>query len=508
MAFRLQLLVALIGGAAAAGHKANWSAVCDLETARAVAEKAARTSSRAVRAALPRTPTLRLSVEGGPSNDGVPLTVPAGKVVHATYVGGGKRHLTTAISVDGVPSCPGTGHESTVAVEMSVPTTRSLRKRGHHHRHRFKRHTSHEHESKYSTLRPSERVVIDAVLCDGRKKIAKQRAVTRVVEAKSLGLCRSSVPSPRKPPRANPRALLALLEGRKSEARSLLSNAAETLVRRLERRGVLCDKTRLCDARVLPSCPAGCRVRDANASCVFAHLVVENKKELEHLPKTCVEVCFSKLAIKYVWRADVSRGGDERDKLALERCRILHIHKLAAWFQEHRSAAPFQAASEGKRSVPVPAAQSLDRCAVVGSGHALRCGSPWGGTIDSYDAVFRVNKVQLQTENRNAYSCKVGARVDFAINALTVGQFEELVNNSIAEKFLAQHVEVLDSLSGLGLCGNQAVNFVIVETFRNLQAIEAPLRGRRRVDGVESPRHRADAVTGTTSRRWRGASEI
>jgi len=77
-------------------------------------------------------------------------------------------------------------------------------------------------------------------------------------------------------------------------------------------------------------------------------------------------------------------------------------------------------------------------------------GSPWGGTIDSYDAVFRVNKVQLQTENRNAYSCKVGARVDFAINALTVGQFEELVNNSIAEKFLSQHKDVLHSLAGLG----------------------------------------------------------
>ena len=372
VAFSLQLLVALIGGAAAAGHKANWSAVCDLETTRAAAEKASRSTIKAVRVAAPRTPTLRLSVEGGPSNDGVPLTVAAGKVVHATYVGGGKRHLTTAISVDGVPSCPGTGHESTVAVEMSVPTTRSLRKRGHH-RHRFKRHKDHVHESKYSEISPSERVVIDAVLCDGRKKLAKQRAVTRVVEAKSLGLCRSSVPSPRKPPRPQPLALLALLEGRKSEARSLLSNAAETLVRRLERRGVLCDKTRLCDARVLPSCPAGCKARDANASCVFAHLV-DDWKEYKHVPKTCVEVCFSKLAIKYVWRADVSRGGDARDKLALERCRILHIHKLAAWWSRHREAAPFSAAAEGARSVPVPGAQSLDRCAVVGSGHSLRCG--------------------------------------------------------------------------------------------------------------------------------------
>ena len=42
-----------------------------------------------------------------------------------------------------------------------------------------------------------------------------------------------------------------------------------------------------------------------------------------------------------------------------------------------------------------------------------------------------------------------------------------------------------------------------------LHAIElSQLRRQRRVDGVESPRHRADAVMGTTSRRWRGASEL
>ena len=245
VALRLQLLVALIGGAAAAGHKANWSAVCELETARGAVEKAARTS-RLARTAPIQTPTLRLSVEGGPSNDGVvPLTVAAGRVVHATYLGGGKRHLTTAISVDGKPSCPGTGHRSKVALEMPVPTTRSLRKRGRHHRHRFKRHKDHVHESKYSEISPSERVVIDAVLCDGRKKIAKQRAVTRVVEGRALGLCRSSVPSPPMPPRPQPLALLSLL-ARKHEARSLISKAVLELARRLERRGVLCDRTRLC----------------------------------------------------------------------------------------------------------------------------------------------------------------------------------------------------------------------------------------------------------------------
>ena len=43
----------------------------------------------------------------------------------------------------------------------------------------------------------------------------------------------------------------------------------------------------------------------------------------------------------------------------------------------------------------------------------------------------------------------------------------------------------------------------------SLQAIEPTrARGQRRVDGVESPRHRADAATETTSRPWRGAPEI
>ena len=38
---------------------------------------------------------------------------------------------------------------------------------------------------------------------------------------------------------------------------------------------------------------------------------------------------------------------------------------------------------------------------------------------------------------------------------------------------------------------------IIAETFVNLYAVELPqLRGRRRVDGVEPPSHRADAVTG------------
>ena len=48
---------------------------------------------------------------------------------------------------------------------------------------------------------------------------------------------------------------------------------------------------------------------------------------------------------------------------------------------------------------------------------------------------------------------------------------------------------------------SSAVLGIIAETLVNLHAIEPPqLRRQRRVDGVESPRHRADTVTGTTSR--------
>ena len=46
-------------------------------------------------------------------------------------------------------------------------------------------------------------------------------------------------------------------------------------------------------------------------------------------------------------------------------------------------------------------------------------------------------------------------------------------------------------------------------TFVNLHAIELTQSQRqRRVDGLKTPRHRADAATETASRRWRGAPEI
>ena len=68
---------------------------------------------------------------------------------------------------------------------------------------------------------------------------------------------------------------------------------------------------------------------------------------------------------------------------------------------------------------------------------------------------------------------------------------------------LVEYVPVWKSTSELGYLRN------IAWTFVRLHAIEPTWpRGQCRVDGVESPRHRADAATESTSRRWRGAPEI
>ena len=77
----------------------------------------------------------------------------------------------------------------------------------------------------------------------------------------------------------------------------------------------------------------------------------------------------------------------------------------------------------------------------------------------------------------------------------------------------AELVLARQRLERTALCGNQPVSQVILRniawTFVSLHAIEPTWpRGQCRVDGVESPRHRADAATESTSRRWRGAPEI
>ena len=59
----------------------------------------------------------------------------------------------------------------------------------------------------------------------------------------------------------------------------------------------------------------------------------------------------------------------------------------------------------------------MERCAVVLSGHSLRCGEPWGGLIDStyYDGVFRANWMSIKRTTREKMASFVGSRVDVAL---------------------------------------------------------------------------------------------
>ena len=82
--------------------------------------------------------------------------------------------------------------------------------------------------------------------------------------------------------------------------------------------------------------------------------------------------------------------------------------------------------------------------------------------------------------------------------AADVGQ--TVVSNRSFEKLAALDPDVV-------FCVEIISELLSAETFVSLNAIEQTQEWRRpRVDGLESTRHRADAVTGT-SRRWRGASE-
>ena len=80
--------------------------------------------------------------------------------------------------------------------------------------------------------------------------------------------------------------------------------------------------------------------------------------------------------------------------------------------------------SESTPRVDTPfGAQSLRRCAFVGSGHDLRCGAARGREIDSlqlYDAVFRANNAQQldHPQGHFIHPRRAGRRTDFRTNCL------------------------------------------------------------------------------------------
>ena len=90
------------------------------------------------------------------------------------------------------------------------------------------------------------------------------------------------------------------------------------------------------------------------------------------------------------------------------------------------------------------------------------------------------------------------------LKGLVTAKNERLRGRALARQDKERALEpVWKSTSELGYLRN------IAWTFVRLHAIEPTWpRGQCRVDGAESPRHRADAATESTLRRWRGAPEI
>jgi len=98
---------------------------------------------------------------------------------------------------------------------------------------------------------------------------------------------------------------------------------------------------------------------------------------------------------------------------------------------------------------------------------------------------------------RRAVEIKHGRIAMMAFIGMIVEELGVTFPGSINLDGSVQFADILKDGMGFALCGNQPVS---LEPTRS--------RGQRRVDGVESPRHRADAATGTTPGRWRGAPEI
>ena len=85
---------------------------------------------------------------------------------------------------------------------------------------------------------------------------------------------------------------------------------------------------------------------------------------------------------------------------------------------------------------------------------------------------------------------------------VTLLRFHPTANNVLASVSADMAVKARDGVEIIILRN-------VAWTFVNIHAIE-PTRSRRqrRVDGLKTPRHRADAATETASRRWRGAPEF
>ena len=447
----LALLVSCVASMVASSD--DWTKVCEIEERRGAVERSMERTQRR----LEDDDAMIMYEVDGVASSGLPLTVLNGTRIAVRVKPG--LHMDATLS-PGVPMC-GRRRRRVVHLDLTVGPRKSVfvasntvvggrRLLRHHHRRAGR--DSDEYGAKplwpppeATWDRPASRATIRAVACaKNGTKIFHSRAVVTVVPSLSAAHERhcKKTPVANLPERNSPHVLEAVAEDR-PDAEILVRNATKKLAAAMSRRGVLCDNKSPCEATLLDECPEKCEnvaADDVGAECLFAG---PSMKKTFRTRKFCIRVCVSPGARQHIWAADVSKGQDKRDKSATV-CRVAHIHGLAAWYQKRAALIPFVARDnfddvvwkrrEGNtmkdwvgdsviRAGGFPSTtpfqnQTLRRCAVVGSGHTLRCGTRWGPTIDSgeFAAVFRVNKAQFEPWVRADTVCRVGVRTDFVVN--------------------------------------------------------------------------------------------
>jgi hypothetical protein len=260
--------------------------------------------------------------------------------------------------------------------------------------------------------------------------------------------------------------LIALIDGGGARAKVAVQRGAARLRSDLAARNVLCDHAQPCSVTVSggdaedlavsvcvpPGAPAlGSRLCDPWG--------LDFQQEGGVLEQT-------RRATTRPPRTNSLGGSSQAERLSSglangETCVSVNLTQLARWWARHRTRRPFLSTSDGRLAQhleakshsarhaqqPTPtqvhmlfallnrsssptslqqakaasSAQSLRRCAFVGSGHDLRCGTPRGAEIDSsYDAVFRANAAQqLDHPHRHFISPeRAGTQTDFRANCL------------------------------------------------------------------------------------------
>jgi len=245
------------------------------------------------------------------------------------------------------------------------------------------------------------------------------------------------------PPSSSP--LLDALADKKpmAQVQPLLQAALARLDRLLHSRATLCDDSRRCFIQQWPCAKKG-------KSRSFVTLYPSKGVKMDSAPNPnlnnsdCLLVCTAPLPIDKIktsnrsngdfWEYIISKDGYTcrepdtvtPDKVCRTGCYLYNLRQLAAWRQTKVTRGPFFTREDAvKNSWPtevlsmVPPArtfpqQSLRRCAVMGSSHAIRCGSSWGPAIDKeYSAIFRVNDGDYKD---NMKPCKAGTRTDFHVD--------------------------------------------------------------------------------------------